>query len=163
MEIPALEAGRMKELLRLYPRSWRRRYGREMEVLLDDIPGEIGVGLDLVLGAGAAYAAVIRGNRILGAAGSYLHGVCMAVLLQATAFVAFVLIAETSRNASTVVQLGPMQLVAYERPEFFGLLSSEAVSLFVRFDWFPAAVVLIVLLGALAFLVTAPRMMRSPR
>lgn len=153
----------MKPLLRLYPPSWRKRYGREMEVLLEDVPGEIGVALDLVLGAGAAYAAVIRGNRILSAAGAFLHGVCVAVLLQAIAFVAFVLIAETSRNVSTVVQLGPVQLVAYERPEFFGLLRSEAVSLFLRFDWFPAAAVLIVLLGALTFLVTAPRLVRSPR
>ena len=162
MEISALAAQHMKALLRLYPRSWRRRYGREMEVLLEDVPGEIGVGLDLVFGAGAAYAAVIRGNRILSAAGSYLHGVCMAVLLQAIAFVAFVLVAETSRDSFTTLRIGPLQLVAYLRSYLFGLRPAyTAVTL--QFDWFPAAVLLAVLLGALAFLVTAPRLATRPR
>jgi hypothetical protein len=153
----------MKALLRLYPRSWRTRYGREMEVLLEDVPGEIGVGLDLVLGAGSAYAAVIRGNRILSAAGAYLHGVCVAVLVQAIAFVAFVLVAETSRHSTTAVQIGPIALIAYTHPYVFGSLLSEAASVALALDWLPTALLLAVLLGALAFLVTAPRLVRDPR
>ena len=152
----------MKALLRLYPRSWRKRYGREMEVLLEHIPGEIGVGLDLMLGAGTAYAAVIRGNRILSAAGAYLHGVSVAVLLQAIAFVTFILIAEASRNAFTAVQVGSLQVIAYLRPYLFGLRPLNA-SVALQLDWIPSAVLLAVLLGALGFVLTAPRLVRTPR
>jgi len=56
----------------------RERYGRELEALVDDLPGRTGVAFDLLLGAAMAYAAVIRGNRILSSAGAYLHGVCVA-------------------------------------------------------------------------------------
>lgn len=38
-------------LLGLYPRTWRRRYGDEVAVLLDDSPPGIRVGADLVRGA----------------------------------------------------------------------------------------------------------------
>ena len=153
----------MKALLRLYPPSWRQRYGPEMEVLLQDMPGEIGVGLDLVLGAGSAYAAVIRGNRILSAAGAYLHGVSVAVLLQAIAFVAFVLVAETSRNPTIAVQIGPIVLIAYSHPYLFGRLLEETAAVLLRLDWLPTALLLAVLLGALAFLVTAPRLVKDSR
>lgn len=152
----------MKALLRLYPHSWRKRYGREMEVLLEEVPDEIGVGLDLVLGAGAAYAAVIRGNRILSAAGSYLNGVCVAVLVQAIAFVTFVLVAETSRNSFSAVDVGTVRVIAYLHPYLFGLRPLTA-SMALQLDWLPAAVLLAVLLGALAFLLTAPRLIKTPR
>src|SRR5205814_8315919 len=114
MEVPALATARMKTWLWLYPRSWRKRYGREMEVLLDDLPREAGVGLDLVLGAGTAYAAVIRGNRILASAGAFLHGVCVAVLLQAIAFVTFILFGLSS-NLAADAWFGPFHIDSIER------------------------------------------------
>jgi hypothetical protein len=152
----------MKTLLRLYPRSWRKRYGREMEVLLEDVPGEMGVGLDLVLGAGAAYAAVIRGNRILASAGSFLHGVSVAVLLQAIAFVTFILFGLSS-NLAADAWFGPFQLASFERSQL--LLHGPVERLMLRnawaIEWLPAAAILVLLLGALAFLVAAPRLLRT--
>lgn len=81
MDIPPLAAGHVKRLLRLYPRAWRERYSAEMAVLVEDLPTGLGVAIDLLLGAGAAYASVIRGNRILSSAAAYVHGVCVAVLV----------------------------------------------------------------------------------
>src|SRR5438128_9990263 len=57
----------MKGLLRLYPRSWRKRYGGEMEVLMEDMTGKLSIALDLLIGAAVAYRDVIRANRILSA------------------------------------------------------------------------------------------------
>lgn len=162
MAVRTLAPCHVKPLLRLYPRSWRRRYGREMEVLLEDMPSGVGLGLDLVLGAGAAYAAVIRGNRILSTAGAYLHGVCVAVLLQAIGFVSFVLVAETSRVQGTTLDVGPMHLLTYARPFFLGLRPSFA-AVALSLDWLPAASVLTVLVMALVFLLAAPRLARSTR
>ena len=153
----------MKPLLRLYPRSWRDRYGREMEVLLEELPAGIGVGLDLVLGAAAAYASVIRGNRFLSAWGAFLHGVCVAVLLQCIAFVTFVLVAESSRPAFTTLQLGPLQLATYTRPGPFGRLIAGAASLALQLDWLPSAVLLAGLVVALALVIAAPRLVKAPR
>ena len=161
MEIPPLAAGKMKALLRLYPRSWRERYGREMEVLLEQLPGEIGVGLDLLLGAARAYATVVRGNRILSAAGAYLHGICVAVLLQAIAFVTFILFAQRSPG-STYVDVGNVRFAAYLRPVFFGLRSLIAEQ-FIRLDWLPSAIVLLTLVAGLALTLVAPRLFRSVR
>src|SRR5437868_11997427 len=48
----------------------------------------------LVMGAAVAYRDVIRGNRVLAAAGAYLHGICVAVLVQAIGFVSLVLAAQ---------------------------------------------------------------------
>ncbi|MDQ6743553.1 MAG: hypothetical protein M3Z97_11700 [Candidatus Dormibacteraeota bacterium] len=41
----------MRRLLRLYPRSWRRRYGREMEALVAQTPATPRAVLDLLRGA----------------------------------------------------------------------------------------------------------------
>ena len=154
----------MKPLLRLYPRSWRDRYEREMEVLLEELPTGIGVGLDLVLGAAGAYAAVIRGNRFLSACGAFLHGIWVAVLLQSIAFVTFILVAESSRDTFTTVQVGALRLVTYMRPGPFGpLLREGAASLALRFDWLPSAALLAALVLALAFVLAMPRLVRTPR
>ena len=153
----------MKPLLRLYPRSWRDRYGREMELLLEELPSGIGVGLDLVTGAAAAYAAVIRGNRFLSACGAFMHGICVAVLVQSIAFVTFVLVSESSRDAVTTVQLGALRLVTYERPIAFGRLLSEAASLAIRFDWLASLLLLAALLLALTLVITLPRLVPTPR
>ena len=56
-----------------------------MDALVDELPAEIGVVLDLLIGAANAYASVVRANRVLSSAASYLHGVCVAVLVQAIA------------------------------------------------------------------------------
>jgi hypothetical protein len=153
----------MKALLRLYPRSWRKRYGREMEVLLDDLPGEIRVSLDLLLGAAAAYATVVRANRVLSAAGAYLHGVCVAVLLQAIAFVAFILFAESSTNA-TEIQLGPVLVASFIRPVYLHVGPDLIVQMqSAPLEWLPAACVLAALLTALAVVVAAPRLLRTVR
>jgi hypothetical protein len=151
----------MKALLKLYPRSWRQRYGREMEVLLEQIPGEIGVGLDLVLGAAAAYAMVVRSNRFLRASGAFLHGVCVAVLLQAIAFVTFILFAQRSAT-STSVDLGTLRFAAFLRPNFFRLQEQLLVQL-SHLDWLPSATILIALAAALALVLVAPRLLRTVR
>lgn len=151
----------MKALLRLYPRSWRERYGREMELLLDQLPGELGVGLDLLIGAAGAYATVVRGNRLLSAAGAYLHGLCVAVLLQAIAFVTFILLAQRSAG-STYVDFANVRFAAYLRPVFFGLRSLTAEQ-FIRLDWLPSAVILLTLVAALALVLVAPRLIRTVR
>src|SRR5260370_9764292 len=97
----------MKALLRLYPRAWRERYGSEMAALVDDMPADFGVALDLLVGAGAAYAMAVRANRILSSAAAYLHGVCVAVLLQAIAFVTLVLVSQQSQGPM-IIQLAPI-------------------------------------------------------
>ena len=45
----------------------RRFLGREMEVLVEDMPGRLSVALDLVVGAAIAYRDVIRRDRMLSA------------------------------------------------------------------------------------------------
>jgi hypothetical protein len=101
----------VKRLLRLYPRAWRERYSAEMAAVVDDFPAGIGVALDLLVGAGAAYAAAIRANRILSSAAAYLHGVCVAFLLQAIGFVGLVLISEQS-HAPSLFEIGPIRFVS---------------------------------------------------
>jgi hypothetical protein len=153
----------VKVLLRLYPPSWRRRYGQEMEVLLEDLPGEIGVGLDLVRGAAVAYATVVRGNRILSAAGAYLHGVAVAVLLQAIVFVSFVLYAERSGPARDL-SVGPVHLAAFYSPFLYGLrnLSSETFATAAT-ALLAQLALLAVLIAALIALLAAPRLVRAHR
>ena len=156
----------MKSLLRLYPRSWRERYGREMEVLIDELPARTGIALDLLVGAATAYAVVIRGNRILRAAGAYLHGVCVAVLLQAIAFVLLILYSQRSPGGSTTtVAVGPVQFATVQWPsDFFGpQLLPLVMTPWPPLSWLPGIVLLLVLVGTLVVVVTAPRLLRAPR
>jgi hypothetical protein len=111
LDIPPLAYRPVKRLLRLYPRAWRERYSAEMAAVVDDFPAGIGVALDLLVGAGAAYAAAIRANRILSSAAAYLHGVCVAFLLQAIGFVGLVLISEQS-HAPSLFEIGPIRFVS---------------------------------------------------
>ena len=154
----------MKSFLKLYPRSWRKRYGREMDALLEDTPAQLGSALDLLLGAAAAYGDVIRGNRILSAIGAYIHGVCVAVLLQAIGFVGLILYAQSS-NETTEVALGPVQLATVMRPEI--RLSESLVPLILRrwpeLEWIVATVCLVALAAALVLVVTGPRWVRTAR
>ena len=156
----------MKGLLRLYPRSWRDRYGRELEALVDDLPGRTGVAFDLLLGAAMAYAAVIRGDRILSSAGAYLHGVCVAVLLQAIAFVLLVLSSQRSPDGvNTDVALGSLHFAAILWPVYLGPQSLGAFVLTRwRLDaWLPELGLLAVLVAALAVVLAAPRLLRESR
>src|SRR5258708_25533681 len=111
VDIPTRASRPVKRLLRLYPRAWRERYSAEMAAVVDHFPAGIGVAVDLLVGAGAAYAAAIRANRILSSAAAYLHGVCVAFLLQAIAFVGLVLISEQS-HAPSLFEIGPIRFAS---------------------------------------------------
>ena len=154
----------MKSLLRLYPPSWRKRYGREMEVLLDETPANVGLGLDLVLGAASAYATLIRGNRILSAAGSFLHGVCVAVLLQGIIFVSFILYAARSGANPVLVELGPVRLATFARPFLLGQTQLlPALGLTPATDFLASLALLVTLVAALVLVVASPRLLRTLR
>jgi len=153
-----LAADGVKALLRLYPRSWRKRYGGEMDALVDELPAEIGVVLDLLIGAASAYASVVRGNRVLSSAASYLHGVCVAVLAQAIAFVTLVLVSQQSQHPS-IVAIGPVQFASVAQPRFIelhhGLLASVMVQTII--GSLPAVILLIALLAILTLVLAGPR------
>jgi hypothetical protein len=147
----------VKALLRLYPRSWRKRYGGEMDALVDELPAEIGVVLDLLIGAARAYGSVVRGNRVLSSAASYLHGVCVAVLVQAIAFVTLVLVSQQSQQ-STIVAIGQVQFASVAQPwlvELHGLLASVMVQAII--GSLPAVILLIALLAMLTLVLAVPR------
>ena len=147
----------MKALLRLYPRAWRERYGTEMAALVDDLPADIGVALDLLLGAGAAYAMAVRANRMISSAAAYLHGVCVAVLLQAIAFVMLVFVSQQSQGPM-IIQLGPIQVGSVVPQSVFRI--SELQSALVRtvVDSMPLFVLLASLLVILVLVLAAPRL-----
>jgi len=151
----------MRVLLRLYPRSWRRRYGREMEVLLEDLGGETGVFLDLAVGAVIAYAAVVRGNRVLSTAAAFLHGVCVAVLLQAIGFVVLVLAGNNGAGILLPVGIGPVHIATFWRST--ALLGLEArLSLPAAGVGLTASAMLAALVVALAALLLIPRLVKAP-
>jgi hypothetical protein len=154
----------MKSFLKLYPRSWQERYGDEMELLIDESPGGVGVALDLLLGAATAYAVVMRGNRILSAAGAYLHGVFVAVLVQAIAFVMLILVAQRS-FATTEIAVGPFRFaLVIMRSLQLGLRGEGASVLMLRMvsEW-PALIFLALLVAVLALVMAAPRLLRTLR
>jgi len=156
----------MKGLLRLYPRSWRKRYGAELEELVDRTPGGVGVALDLVIGAAVAYRDVIGGNRILAAAGACLHGMSVAVLVQAIGFVTLILIAQRSENP-TDLRLGPFDFATVTRSGYLlqgpELRSPVTVLPLIIQGWIPEAALLLVLTLALAAVLAAPRLLRGLR
>jgi hypothetical protein len=151
-------------LVRLYPPSWRKRYGLELEVLIQDMPGHLGTALDLVIGAAIAYRDVVRGNRVLNAAGAYLHGLTVAVLLQAILFVGMILAGQRAPAAADF-RLGPFDFATFSTPVSFGeQLRALGASLWFRQVALPIAtevLVLVGLVGALAFVVAIPRLARS--
>ena len=99
----------MNWLVRLYPPSWRKRYGAELEGLIRETPGRLSAALDLLAGAAIAYRDVVRANRVLSAGGAYLHGLSVAVLLQAIVFVSLVLAGQNSTEP-VELRLGPVDL-----------------------------------------------------
>jgi hypothetical protein len=152
----------MKGLLRLYPRSWRRRYGAEMEDLVDTLPPRPAVALDLLVGAAAAYAAVVRANRILCTAGAFLHGLCVAVLVQGIAFVTMVLFTQSWPDTRDIV-VGPFAFAtvyhaAFLDDELHQLMLAVRIS-----DWLPGVALLLGLAIALVAVISVPRLLRSVR
>jgi hypothetical protein len=150
----------VKLLLRLYPRAWRERYGSEMAALVGDLPAGLSVALDLLVGAGAAYAMAVRANRILSSAAAYLHGVCVAILLQAIAFVALVLLSQQSRGP-LIIEVGPVQFGSVVPQSVFWIRALQSAALVQAFsDSLPAFVLLALLLVVLALVLAAPRLVR---
>lgn len=163
MALPAMEV-RMNWLVRLYPRSWRKRYGQELEVLVDEMPGKAGLAVDLLIGAAVAYRDVIRANRVLSAAGAYLHGLCVAVLVQAIVFVSMVLAGQRA-TATIEFRIGLVNFVTVQAPDYFRL-GPRALSadVWVQKTALPIAVdvlLLAALWAALALVLATPRMLRS--
>jgi hypothetical protein len=157
----------MSWLVRLYPPSWRKRYGRELDALVEEMPGRVGVALDLLGGAAIAYRDVVRSNRILSAAGAYLHGLCIAILLQAIAFVSMIMVAQGSAD-QTVFRVGPLQLATFAPQVRYALSprSLEAPAVWmtkVAQTLVPEIVLLAALVATLAGVLAAPRLLRSLR
>lgn len=152
----------MKFLLGLYPGSWRRRYGPEMSDLLEQLPSGPGVAMDLLIGAAAAYATAIRDNRVLSSAASYVHGVCVAVLVQAIAFVTLILFSQQSRGLLTV-SLGPFQFVSVRPGQSWGIRTQlgALISNSPDLGALPLLAVVVPLLVALVLVVTGPRWVRK--
>lgn len=150
----------MRALLRLYPRAWRERYGGELDALLEDLPAGAGTSLDLLVGALAANAAVIRANRILSAAAAGLHGVGVAFLLQAIAFVCLVLASQVSQGQINI-SAGPIKLASVVVANGLFLLGQASeVSLARLPEVAPALVLLVVLAATLVVTAAGPRFVR---
>ena len=131
-----------------------------MDALVEDLPAEAGVVLDLLVGAAVAYATVVRGNRVLSSGAAYLHGVCVAVLLQAIAFVTLVLVSQQSQG-STFVNVGLFNFASVVRRSDFPVLHRLS-ALIVRtlIDSLAAEVLLMLLVATLIFAIAAPRRLR---
>jgi hypothetical protein len=154
----------LKILLRLYPRSWRARYGGEMEDLVDHLPSRPSVAVDLLFGATAAYIDVVRGNRILSTAGAFVHGACVAILLQAIGFVVLVLVGQGSKEP-TDFHLGPFHLVTID--PLVRQFNPNLLNLSAAADRMSAAATSIELLSALVaalvIVLASPRLWRAMR
>jgi len=155
----------MSWLVRLYPPSWRRRYGEELEGLVREMPDRAGTTLDLLVGAAIAYRDVVRANRILSAAGAYLHGLCVAVLVQAIAFVSLVMVAQ-GRSDATDLRLGPFDLATFIPPPLPATATDLEPAILFRAAadaWLAETLLLAALALMLAAVLTAPRLLRSLR
>ena len=154
----------MSWLVRLYPRAWRKRYGAELETLVHETPGRVGVALDLMVGAAIAYRDVIRANRVLSAAGAYLHGLCVVVLVQGIVFLSLVFAGQRSASP-TDFAIGPMDFVTYQPPdlryEFRSLIASLRLPTLGTFA--TEVVLFAILAGTLIAVLALPRLVRSLR
>jgi hypothetical protein len=157
----------MSWLVKLYPRSWRKRYGGELEVLVQQMPGRFGVGMDLLVGAAIAYRDLVRANRLLSATGAYVHGLCVAVLLQAIVFVSLIMAGQRSSDP-TDYRLGPFDFATFVPPPQWVRLSQQALRADVLVQqvaqtWLPELALLGALGVLLAGVLAAPRLLRSLR
>jgi hypothetical protein len=131
-----------------------------MAALVEDMPAGFGVAMDLLVGAGTAYAAAIRGNRILSSAAAYLHGVCVAVLLQAIAFVSLVLITQRAQSP-TIVELGPMRFAMVMPQTAFYLLNlAQVIRTRTVIDLLPGLALFAILAALLVTVVVTPGWLR---
>ena len=130
-----------------------------MDALVEELPAEAGVVLDLVVGAAVAYATVVRANRVLSTGAAYLHGVCVAVLLQAIAFVTLVLVSQQSQG-STIVDVGLFHFASVVRSDFHLLHRLSALIVRTLIDSATAEVLLLLLVATLIFAIVAPRRLR---
>jgi len=155
----------MKLLIRLYPRRWRARYGGEMEDLLDRLPSRPAMAIDLLFGAGKAYVDVIRADRFLSTAGAFVHGASVAVLLQAIAFLALVLVGQGLSEPADI-HLGPFHLVTVG-PLLIREFNPYLLSLSAIHGWMSsagaAAALMAALLAALVTVLASPRLWRVIR
>jgi hypothetical protein len=161
--LPPLEAC-VSWLVRLYPPSWCKRYGGELEELVGRMPGQVGTALDLLIGAAIAYRDVIRANRVLSAAAAYLHGLCVAVLVQAIVFVSAIMAAQGAEGR-TVLRIGPVELTTFVPPVQYGFRELAAALLIQRVAQtsLPELVLLAAMGLALGIVLAAPRLLRSLR
>lgn len=157
---------RVNWLVRLYPPSWRKRYGGELEVLIQEMPGHVATALDLLIGAAIAYRDVIRGNRVLSAAGAYLHGLCVAVLLEAIVFVSLIMAAQGGADP-TIFRIGPVALATFVPAVRYARLSENLLPTFRAAPsaetWGLEVILLVALCLTLAALLAAPRLVRALR
>jgi hypothetical protein len=130
-----------------------------MTVLVENLRPGVGVALDLLVGAGAAYAAAIRANRILSGAAAYLHGVCVAVLIQAIAFVVLILVSQQSQSP-TVIQVGPIPFASVTPLAIWWRQLASAALTRPVVDTLPLLALLTLLLASFALAVAAPRWLR---
>lgn len=156
----------MSWLVRLYPPSWRKRYGGELEGLVEDMPGRLSTALDLLVGAAIAYRDVIHANRVLSTAAAYLHGLCVAVLLQAIVFVSLVMVAQ-GRNTPTAFSIGPVALAAFVPAVANARLRESLaaqVSVTQTAETLGVEVILLLAVAVgLAMVLSAPRLLRALR
>jgi hypothetical protein len=129
-----------------------------MSALVDELPREMSVALDLLIGAACAYASVVRGNRFLSSAAGYLHGVSLAVLVQAIAWVTLVLITQRSANPIDVA-IGPIQ-IAFTDPGLVRNYSSLVSVTGSAIGSWSTAILLTVLLAILVLVLAGPRWVR---
>jgi hypothetical protein len=131
-----------------------------MDALVDELPKGIGLSLDLISGAAVAYASVIRGNRALSTSAAYLHGVCVAVLVQAIAFVTLVLASQQSQG-STIVVIGPLHIVSVIQPALspFRELTASVRAQELA-ESLPAVILLMLLVAILVLVLAGPRWVR---
>lgn len=89
----------MKPILRLYPSAWRRRYGEELSVLLEELPATPATTLDLLRGAMALHFRALADRlapRLVSAGGPPMPTHPLQRHPTATALVAALLLAPTA-------------------------------------------------------------------
>src|SRR5207247_1877652 len=127
--------------------------------------GGVGVARGLRLGAAIAYRDVIRRDRVLSAAGAYLHGACVAVLLQAIAFVSLILAGQRSPEP-TDLHTGPFYFATVVGTQPWSgnetrQQLSATLGLSAPFPWLPELALLVGLVLVLVVMLATPRLLRS--
>jgi hypothetical protein len=136
-----------------------------MAALLDDLPGEISVALDLLRGAMSANLALVRGNRVLSTVAAFLHGIVIALLLQAIVFLSLVLVSQST--GSVVIQIGPITVAEVSLPSFLAIYGAyahaglQSVAAASTLETALSVALLGLSIGGLAATLAAPRVIRA--